>query len=197
MYKNFCRAALFFITLLPSVYSAEHERNLSPDGRFVASVRPTPGRLIDTALGDMEATELWISRVDGSEARMLVRGVYSDSPKKTIAGISAPRFSPDGRRIYFLSSAWITSRAIHVIDVKSGREHFLCAGNSLEVIPRGKYTGHLIVNRHRYFLGGGSYDWFWLLTPEGKEIDPIASGNEYSLESFRKMYIPSSPGRKK
>lgn len=197
MYKIFCFAMMLFFALLHSIYSVDYERNLSPDGRFVAFIRPTPGQTIDTVYGEMEATELWISRVDGSEAKMLVRGTYSDSPKKTIAGISTPQFSPDGRKIHFLSIAWVTSEAVHVIDLKSGNEHYLCDGNSLEVIPRGKYAGHLIVNPHRYFLGGGSYDWFWLLTPEGKEIDPIASGDVDSLEPFREMYIPSSPGTKK
>ena len=197
MYKIFCFATILFISLSPSIYSVECERNLSPDGRFVTYVRPTPGRIVDTALGEMEATELWISRVDGSEARMLIRGIYSDSPKKSIVGIGWPQFSPNGRRIYFLSSAWVTSEAVHVIDLESGHENYLCDGNSLEVIPRGKYAGYLIVNQHRYFLGGGSYDWFWLLTSEGKQIDPIASGDEESLEFFREMYIPSSPGRKK
>jgi hypothetical protein len=201
MYNNFCFATIFFIALSPFVYAVEHEQHLSPDGRFVVSVRPTPGKMVSTALGDMEATELWISRVDGSEAKMLVRGASADSPKKTIAGISVPQFSPDGRRIYFLSIAWITSGAVHVIDLKSSKERFLCDGSSLEVIPRGKYAGHLIVNQHRYFMGGGTYNWFWLLTPEGKEVAPIApddgKGSEYSLESFREIYIPSSPEGKK
>jgi Tol biopolymer transport system component len=197
MYKKICLATILFIAFSASVYSAEYERNLSPDGRFVTYVRPTQGRLIDTAYGEIEATELWISRVDGSEARMLVRDVYSDSPKKTIAGIGWPQFSPNGRRIYFMSIAWVTSDAVHVIDLESGHEHYLCDGNSLEVIPRGKYAGDLIVSQHRYFLGGGSYDWFWLLTSEGKQIDPIASGDENSLELFREMEIPSSPGAKK
>jgi hypothetical protein len=201
MYKKFRFATVLFIALSPFVYAAEHERYLSPDGRFVVSVRPTTERMVSTALGDMEATELWISRVDGSEARMLIRSTSSDSPRKTIAGIRALQFSPNGRRIYFLSVAWVTSGAVHMIDLESGHDRFLCDGNSLEVIPRGKYAGHLIVNQHRYFMGGGSYDWFWLLTPEGKEVAPIApddrKGAQYSLKSFREQYIPSLPeGRK-
>ena len=31
-----------------------------------------------------------------------------------------------------------------------------------------------------YFIGGGSYDWYWLLTPEGKEIGPL--GDESSIK---------------
>jgi hypothetical protein len=31
----------------------------------------------------------------------------------------------------------------------------------------------LIVNQHRYFLGGGSYDWYWVFSPNGKEEGPL------------------------
>jgi len=40
-------------------------------------------------------------------------------------------------------------------------------------VPKGKYAGDLIVSKHRYRLAGGSYDWFWLVSPKGMELGPV------------------------
>jgi len=40
-------------------------------------------------------------------------------------------------------------------------------------VSKGQYKGYLIVNQHRYFIGGGSYDWYWLFSPAGKEAGPF------------------------
>lgn len=90
------------------------------DGR-VAFVRATPGRLVSTSLGDEQVTELWVANADGSHARRLLTGASGDSVERTIAAMSSPQFSPDGRRIYFLSRAWVTSDAVHAVDVATGR----------------------------------------------------------------------------
>ena len=165
----------------------DHPR-LSPDGRTIAFVRGTPRDTVETALGWEEATSLWIVRTDGGGARMLVRGRSAGSPERTLASLDEPWFSPDGRRIYFLSTAWVTSAAVHVVELPSGTERFLIPGNSLEVVPAGRYAGHLLVAQHRYFLAGGSYDWVWLFTPDGREVGPVAESEE-QLREFRSTYV--------
>ena len=161
---------------------------LSPDGRTVAFIRGTPAYSVDTVLGHEEATALWTVGVDGSGARMLVRGRSSETPSAALALLQAPAFSPDGSRIYVLSVAWATSGAVHSVDVSTGTARFIAPGNSLEVIPRGDYAGFLLVSQHRNFLAGGSYDWYWLVSPEGREIDPVGE-DEAALEEFRAMYV--------
>ena len=42
-----------------------------------------------------------------------------------------------------------------------------------EVVQSGGHAGCLIVRKHKYFLGCGSYDWYWLIDPQGREIGPI------------------------
>jgi dipeptidyl aminopeptidase/acylaminoacyl peptidase len=138
----------------------DSEAVLAPDGRRIAFIRRIPGDSVESATGPEEATSLWIMRVDGGDARMLVRARSADDPRRTLSGFQHPRFSPDGRRIYFLSSAWVTSAAVHAVEVDSGSERFIAPGNSLEVVPSGEFAGHLIVSQHRYFDAGGSYDWY-------------------------------------
>lgn len=87
--------------------------------------------------------------------------------------------------VYFLSSAWATSGAIHKItwnkiinmfnnipitidDIK-----FITNGNSFYIIQSGKYQGYIIANKHKYRAGGGSYDIYVLVSPSGKEIKEI------------------------
>jgi dipeptidyl aminopeptidase/acylaminoacyl peptidase len=165
----------------------DREPVLSPDGRTVAFVRGTPGDSVDTALGRQEATALWVVGTNGSGARMLVAGRAAAEPQRTLAAFQSPRFSPDGGVIYFLSSAWVTSAAVHAVEPGSGAERFVVAGNSLEVVPRGEYAGHLLVGQHRYFLAGGSYDWIWLFTPAAREVGPVGASEE-AAGVFMEMY---------
>ena len=76
-----------------------------------------------------------------------------------IGGIAGAQFSPDGRRLYFVSSAWATSGAVHVIDLATRKERFFTDGSSLVIVPNGDYRGCLLIQKHKYFIGGGAYDW--------------------------------------
>lgn len=163
------------------------------DGR-VAFVRATPDHVVSTSLGDEQATELWVANGDGTHARRLVTGVAADSVERALAAFSSPQFSPDGRKIYFLSRAWVTSDAVHAVDLASGREWFIAAGNSLAVIPRGPLAGCLLVRQHRYRPNeGGSYNWTWLIATDGHEIALAASdsdGAERRLAAWMSGTIP-------
>ena len=99
----------------------DSQPSLSLDGSTVVFVRGTPGRKVQAAYADVEATELWTVRVDGTHARLRVRGKSSKTVQETVAGIESPKFSSDGTRIYFLGVGWVTSGAVHVIDLNSGR----------------------------------------------------------------------------
>src|SRR5579871_725056 len=66
------------------------EPALSPDGSLVAFTVGTP---------DLEANkqfkDVWLATIDGSSVRRLTTNASSDT---------SPRFAPDGKSIYFLSS---------------------------------------------------------------------------------------------
>ena len=152
----------------------DREPVLSPDRRRVAFIR-----------GREYAGEPWIVDVAGGAPRRLVAARASDEPRENLTDFGSPQFSPDGRTVYFTTDAWVTSGAIHAVNLATGRVRFVCPGNSLQVVPRGRYAGHLMVGQHRYYIGGGSYDWVWLVTPEGRDVGPIGE----STEQFEETYV--------
>jgi hypothetical protein len=159
---------------------------LSPDGHWAVFVRTLPGQTIPTGSGDSPATELWQIGVDGKHSTLLVRPRSSDKVEAVLANVSKPQFSSDGRLVFLLSDAFATSGAVHVVDTTNGKEHFVCSGSDLEVVRSGKYRDCLLVAQHRYFIGGGSYDWYFLLHSDGKEIGPVGE----NTENFKATYAP-------
>ncbi len=153
----------------------ERLASLSPDGRWIAFIRGTPGELVETAMQAAEATELWIAPIAEGAPHRLLHGRTGrsgdDFAKTTLARLAAPTFSPDGKTIYVESAGWVTSGALHAVNVATGAERFVCASNGFEVIPGGRYRGHLLVSQHRYFAkGSGSYEATYLITPTGREV---------------------------
>lgn len=141
---------------------------LSPDGQWLA-FRHT---IIPPAVGEYgtATSELWLMRTDGSGKRRLTTVSPSDDPESDLSWVNHPVFSPDGGTLYFMARAWVTSNAIHALELASGKQRFLCDGNSLDVIAAGRLAGHLIVEKHKYWPNGPSYDAKWLVSPQGREI---------------------------
>ena len=72
-----------------------------------------------------------------------------------------------------LSDAFATTRALHVVDTTNGKEHFICAAGSFQVIRSGEYRDCLLIGQRRYFIAGGVYFGLWIFRPDGKEIGPV------------------------
>lgn len=146
---------------------------LSPDRRWIAFVRETPNDTVVTGLGEAPADELWIVGRDGHGARRLLHGRAAKDMRYVLCAFRNLVWSPDGRTVYFNTQAWATSSAVHAVVIGTGAERYVAPGGLGGVIPSGKLAGDLLVGQHRYFLLGGSYDWLWVLTPEGKDVAPI------------------------
>lgn len=130
----------------------------APDSELVVSPRRTtplvPGRPADE---DDDPRELWIARPDGTGARRLLAARPDTNQKHRLARFMTPAFSPDGRRIFFLSMAWATSHALHVYDLTTDREHFVRPAADFVVIPRGRFAGCLLVSDHTWNPRTNSY----------------------------------------
>ena len=125
-------------------------------------------------------TELWLMDSSGSNAHPIVLDHEDEDSKKIITEINSPLFALNGKAVYFQTVTWVTSNAIHIFDLSTNKQHFVTDGNSLELIPTGKYKGYLIISQHRYYKtgDGGSYDDFWLVSPKGKAIKSLGDSQE-------------------
>lgn len=155
-------------------------------------MRAAPEQKISSGSGD-DVSEIWTVQSDGSGAGRLVTPRASRKMQEVIAFCSAPHFSTDGRRLFFQSTAWVTSEAVHVVDLRTRKEHFVCAGNEFEIVRSGEYRDCLLVQQHRYFIGGGSYNWYWLLRPDGKEVGPVGE----DTVMFKETYSLTEPTRER
>jgi hypothetical protein len=151
---------------------------LAPDGKWVAFVRKIEGKKIATGSDEVDPTELWQVRIDGKEPSMLVRCRESEKIESLIGGFDNLQFSTNGKLLYLVTPAWATSGAVHVVDTTNRKERYLFPGNDLKLVPSGEYKDCLVVQQHRYFIGGGSYDWYWLLRPDGKEVGPVGEDTQ-------------------
>ncbi|MBL6854267.1 MAG: PD40 domain-containing protein [Alphaproteobacteria bacterium] len=159
---------------------------LTPDGKRVVFQRDSGNTTADwdcsgSGIGaDRKVVSLWVANVDGSGAHKLLDVKPDMDMKKTICAFRNAQFSSDGRLLYFETPAWATSGALHVYDFRTGREHFVIDSNGTQVLAKcaePDYRDKLIVTQHKYFVFGGSYDWPWLISPDGKNLGLIGGDN--------------------
>lgn len=167
----------------------DSQPSLSVDEKTVVFVRNTPKRKVEVNTGpedEVGANEIWTIDIEGKNSKLIVKaGKKSPLQDRILARLNSPQFSSDDASIYFMSMGTVTSDIIYLLHFKTNKLYFVVSGNSLEVIQRGRYTGCLIVKQHKYFLGGGSYDWFWLLSYDGKEKAPLGKTDK----NFKDMFV--------
>ncbi len=138
----------------------------SPDGRRIAFIHfakaPDPG--------EVGRGELMVFDVARGHTMRAAPPHASQAPGRDFTKLHAPTFSNDGRTIYVMAMAWVTSDSIHAVNPATHTERFVVGGNSLSVIRNGPYAGDLLVSEHRYFPGGGSYDPTFVVRPNGHEV---------------------------
>jgi hypothetical protein len=101
----------------------------------------------DTALGRVPHQDLCLS-VDGQPPRLLVHGRESPPDagvETTLADFANFQFSLDERSLYFSSTAWVTSPAIHVVDLATGAERYVTDGATVFQLTSGPYRGDIAV----------------------------------------------------
>ncbi len=151
----------------------------SPDGKWIVFVKKSnytiPSNCFYFSQKGERADEIWIVNAKEMTKKLLVAPHFScGDVSKVIIDPHNLQFSPNGKTLYFETSAWVTSGAIHAVDVDGNHLRFVTDGSELRVVQSGPYKDDIIVNQHRYRFKGdtplGSYNWDWLFTPTGKQI---------------------------
>lgn len=158
---------------------------VSPDGSAIAFTRAIPRKTVETAGGEVDASQVWIANSDGSDARMLVGILEADKVEDMLAGFDNLRFSNDAKALYFTSSAWTTSNALKAVEIATGKVTHLAPSNGFEILRRGKYKGYFVSDEHKYGKNGAE-DTCWLLSPQGKEIREVGDDLNKAVKRLEK-----------
>jgi hypothetical protein len=151
-----------------STSAADRPSARSPDGRFVATTRPTKG----IAGASVQApASLWLTDTRSGHSRELYRGRYAKNPRRDLSSLANPDFSLDGRYIYVKADAYATSPAIHRVAVCTGAVRYVTDGALYGVLRSGPWRGFLVVQQHRYRRkGSGSFDPFVIVQHDGRDV---------------------------
>jgi hypothetical protein len=153
---------------------------LSPKGKFMQAVLAPDDRMVafievlveGTPAYDDTRTQLWIADGVTGKARVLFKSRPGSDPKSMMAAMWNPVFSLNGGFVYVETEAWVTSAAIHQINVKTGAEKFVIDGSIRGVMRTGPHRGALLVGRHLYPKNpeDGAYDEVHLVRPDGEVL---------------------------
>ena len=154
---------------------------LSPDGKSIVYIRTVPKNGYEYKGGDSIPTEIVFMDLESKQEKVILKEEPSTDPYKTLKDFSEPLFSSDSQILYFLSNAWVTSSAVYALDLKTLKTQFIIDGNDLAIIKSGDYKNYIVIDRHQYYVDGGSYDYSWLVSPNGKVIGQVRDRNSYEL----------------
>lgn len=152
--------------------------SLSADKKYLCFVKAFPGTAVETAGGDVEATDLYAADLSRSgKPELILRGSrkFEGEARDNNVGFLFPQFSYYGTKIYYLCAYAATSHAVKSIDVNSRKIEFLTDGNSLRMIYDEKYRDHFIAERHKYDGENGARDVYCLMGPDGREIREVSA----------------------
>lgn len=153
---------------------------LSTQGKFTQAVLADDDKSVafieilaeGTPAYDDSRTQLLIGDGVTGKTRILFKPRPTGDPRTNMAALWNPVFSLNGGFVYVESEAWVTSAAIHQINVKTGKEKFVIDGSIHALVRTGRYRGYLLAQRHIYPKNpeDGAYDEVQLIRPDGKMI---------------------------
>ncbi len=96
-------------------------------------------------------------------------------PSQNFTGMSTLSASPDDSMLYFEAAAWATSGDVHFLNLKTGKVGEVSPGELQCVIQKGYYKGDLVIQQHRYYAQGGSYNPLLIYSPNGRQKGVLAN----------------------
>jgi len=115
---------------------------------------------------------------DGTPGHLFVAPRPSQEPKENLTGFSNLSMSSDGKALYFQTHAWVTSDAVHKVDLSTRGVSFVTDGDITCVLRTGRWRGDLVVHRHSYYPQGGSHEDERLYEPSGRQVGLVREGED-------------------
>lgn len=136
-------------------------------------------RWVDPADADHEA--LCVQKKDGPAQVLLFARAEppAGEPTKNLTGFDHLVLTPDGRTVYFSTSAWVTESAVHAIDLPPAKDtvRFVHAGRVLGAIDKGPYRGKLVIH-YVSGLGSDMEGHTFVATPDGKRVRDLPTEHQ-------------------
>jgi hypothetical protein len=165
----------------------DYDPSLSTDGKTVIFVRRTlmPAGFEEPANPNPVNTQIWMANIDGTgKAKMVFAGPIILKGGSEYATFSKPRIAPDKRHAYFLIDLAVVETGLVRLDLASSQAEFVTAALDYYLIVRGRYVNDLVVQK-RKLVEFGVTTFFWLFTPEGKELGFVGESAEEAQEFLR------------
>ena len=158
---------------------------LTQDGRALEAAESRDGSLVAYTAnrggqGEDAMNSVSLCVVASKRCQEIVTPRSADSPEDNLTGASTPVFSyqakadPAGAAsgsLFFMTSAWATSGAVHRVTFGSSPTvTFVAPSNSLSVVAGGKFAGALDLSQHIYAPQGGSCDQERIFDPNTKKV---------------------------
>ena len=103
--------------------------------------------------------------------RVISKGerIKIEDPPKGLCQVKGIAISNDGKTTYIECPNYATSGGIHAVDNSTGKiSEEITAGSGVDIVGAGEFSGYILTSQHRYHDGGGSYDSYYLVSPDGK-----------------------------
>ncbi|WP_214053206.1 hypothetical protein [Photorhabdus caribbeanensis] len=126
--------------------------------------------------------ELYLKRIKGDdeiESKMVVSGKGHTAVQigydKKLCPTWNISLSPDASKTYLECMRSATANEIRSVDNRTGKiSDVITYGNGLDIVESGRYEGYIITEEHLYKEKSGSYDRYYLVSPDGKKSIPLS-----------------------
>lgn len=116
----------------------------------------------------------------GDEITLVIPTADSD-PTKCISNIVNVNKSHDGSKLYFETSPWPTTNAIHVVDLNTFKEKFFTDGYFVKNVGEYPNTNSVIVQKNYIKEGQGRINSYFAIASSGEELCELGSTIESDL----------------
>lgn len=108
-------------------------------------------------------------RSDGTGSSIISYADSDEYPFSGLCNITNVQLSPDGQRVYFETSAWTVSHAIHYCYIPTAKIAFFSAGTLISI----QANGNLSISITGIEQNKGRYTQTWLYDKSGLPIEAI------------------------